>query len=130
MFARLHRANITHKALSLGAAPPNPCEQAQLRKSQSCRMEEFCIMRLVSFQISTPMGPQTRTGALDAQGRVVDLAAAYRLKLLSDGLVERTAARISAALLPGDMVELIEGGERALEAAHTALEWAAPCGAE
>ncbi len=87
-------------------------------------------MRLVSFQIPTPMGPQTRTGALDAQGRVVDLAAAYRLKLLLDGLAERAAARISAALLPGDMVELIEGGERALEAAGTALEWAARCGAE
>src|SRR6266508_2941504 len=64
-----------------------------------CRVEEFTVMRLVSFQIPTPMGPQTRTGALDAQGRVVDLAAAYRLKLLLDGLAERAAARISAALL-------------------------------
>jgi hypothetical protein len=81
-------------------------------------------MKLASFEVSTLMGPQTRTGGLDAQGRVVDLAAAYRLKLLSDGLPERAAARISAALLPGDMVELIEGGERSLEAARTAIDWA------
>jgi 2-keto-4-pentenoate hydratase/2-oxohepta-3-ene-1,7-dioic acid hydratase in catechol pathway len=87
-------------------------------------------MRLVSFQIPTPMGLQTRIGALDGQGRVVDLAAAYRLKLLSEGLAERAAARISAALLPGDMVGLIEGAERSLDAAQAAIDWAAHCGAE
>jgi 2-keto-4-pentenoate hydratase/2-oxohepta-3-ene-1,7-dioic acid hydratase in catechol pathway len=87
-------------------------------------------MKLVSFQIATPMGPQTRTGALDAQGRVLDLAAAYRLKLLSEGLAERAAARIGGALLPGDMVELIEGSDRSLEAARAAIEWAARYGDE
>jgi hypothetical protein len=87
-------------------------------------------MKLVSFQIATPMGPQTRTGVLDAQGRVIDLAAGYRLKLRADGLAERAAARISTALLPGDMVKLIESGERSLEAAHAAIEWAARYGDE
>ncbi len=71
------------------------------------------------------MGPQIRTGALDAAGRVVDLAAAWRLKLIEDGLGPEAAARVSAALLPGDMVALIDGGTRSLDAAREALAWAA-----
>jgi 2-keto-4-pentenoate hydratase/2-oxohepta-3-ene-1,7-dioic acid hydratase in catechol pathway len=80
-------------------------------------------MRLVSFQLATPIGPQTRIGAVISQGQVLDLAAAYRLKLLSTGLTESAAARVSAALLPGNMVDFIEGAEQALDAAREALEW-------
>ncbi len=82
-------------------------------------------MKLVSFSLASPMGPQQRTGALNGRGQVVDLAAAYRLLLLEDGLTGTAAARISAALLPGDMVALIEGGPRSLDAARDALDWAA-----
>jgi hypothetical protein len=67
-------------------------------------------MKLVSFQLATPVGPLRRIGALTGQERVVDLAAAYRLKLLGAGLTESAATRIGAALLPGDMVDFIEGG--------------------
>ena len=82
-------------------------------------------MKFVSFELPSPMGGQTRTGALDAAGAVVDLASAYRVKLLQEGLTPAAAARVSGALLPGDMVELIEGGERSLDAARGALQWAA-----
>jgi 2-keto-4-pentenoate hydratase/2-oxohepta-3-ene-1,7-dioic acid hydratase in catechol pathway len=82
-------------------------------------------MRLVSFEQPSPMGPQPRVGALDGAGDVVDLAAAYRFALIDDGLSPPAAARISEALLPGDMVGLIEGGDRALDAARQALAWAA-----
>lgn len=82
-------------------------------------------MKLVSFTVPSPMGRQQRTGALDEAGRVVDLAAAYRLLLIDEGLAATAAARISTALLPGDMVELIEGGPRSLGAARDALTWAA-----
>jgi 2-keto-4-pentenoate hydratase/2-oxohepta-3-ene-1,7-dioic acid hydratase in catechol pathway len=71
------------------------------------------------------MGPEIRTGALDEMGLVVDLAAAHRLKLIEEGLAPEAAARVSGALLPGDMVGLIEGGARSLDAAREALDWAA-----
>ena len=50
------------------------------------------------------MGPQIRVGALDAAGRIVDLAAALRFQLIDEGLAPDAAARLSAALLPQDMV--------------------------
>jgi 2-keto-4-pentenoate hydratase/2-oxohepta-3-ene-1,7-dioic acid hydratase in catechol pathway len=82
-------------------------------------------MRFVSFELPTIMGPQIRTGALDADGLIIDLAAAHRLKLLDEGLAPAAAARVSSALLPGDMVSLIEGGTRSLDAAREALVWTA-----
>jgi 2-keto-4-pentenoate hydratase/2-oxohepta-3-ene-1,7-dioic acid hydratase in catechol pathway len=71
------------------------------------------------------MGPQIRTGALDSAGQIIDLAAACRLKLIDEGLSPAAATRVSDALLPGDMVALIEGGERSLDAAREAIDWAA-----
>src|SRR5262249_54829606 len=53
-----------------------------------------------------------------------DLAAAHRLKLIDEGLSPEAAARLAHALLPGDMVALIEGGPRSLDAAREALDWA------
>jgi 2-keto-4-pentenoate hydratase/2-oxohepta-3-ene-1,7-dioic acid hydratase in catechol pathway len=82
-------------------------------------------MKLVSFSLPSPMGPQIRTGALDAAGGIVDLAGAFRGALLREGLTPGAAARVSEALLPGDMVALIEGGDRSLDAARRALQWAA-----
>ena len=80
-------------------------------------------MKLVSFSLPSPMGPQVRTGALDAAGGIVDLAGACRAVLLGEGLTPAAAVRLSEALLPGDMVALIEGGERSLDAARRALQW-------
>jgi 2-keto-4-pentenoate hydratase/2-oxohepta-3-ene-1,7-dioic acid hydratase in catechol pathway len=84
-------------------------------------------MRLVSMELPSPMGPQVRCGALDAEGRVVDLAAAYRFVLLEEGATATAARRLSDAVLPGDMVALIEGGARSIEAAECALDWADGC---
>jgi 2-keto-4-pentenoate hydratase/2-oxohepta-3-ene-1,7-dioic acid hydratase in catechol pathway len=82
-------------------------------------------MRFVSFETPSVMGMQVRVGALDAAGRIVDLAAALRCKLLDEGLTPEAALRVSAALIPADMVGVIEGGARSLDAAREALEWAA-----
>jgi 2-keto-4-pentenoate hydratase/2-oxohepta-3-ene-1,7-dioic acid hydratase in catechol pathway len=82
-------------------------------------------MRFVSFEVPSIMGAQIRVGALDAAGRIVDLAAALRGKLLDEGLAPEAALRVSSALMPADMVGVIEGGARALDAAREALEWAA-----
>ena len=81
-------------------------------------------MRFVSFEVPSVSGQQVRVGALDASGRVVDLAAALRGKLLEEGLGREAASRVSAALIPADMVGVIEGGARSLDAAREALEWA------
>lgn len=87
-------------------------------------------MRLVSFRAGTPDGPQLRIGAVLQDGSVVDLALAHRLMLENQGLTPAAARRISGALLPGDMVAFIEGGERSRAAAEEALEWAARAGHE
>ena len=76
-------------------------------------------MKFVSFELPSPMGPQIRTGALDAAGRIVDLAGALPRPAAARGADAPDAAvRVSAALLPGDMVALIEGGARSLDAAR------------
>lgn len=71
------------------------------------------------------MGPRIRIGALDADGLIVDLAAAHRLQLINEGVAMEAAMRISSALLPCDMVGLIEGGARSLDAAREAMSWVA-----
>jgi 2-keto-4-pentenoate hydratase/2-oxohepta-3-ene-1,7-dioic acid hydratase in catechol pathway len=85
-------------------------------------------MKLVSFLLPTPMGPQVRTGAITAAGGIVDLAGAFRALLITEGLPQGAAVRISDALLPGDMVGLIEGGQHSLDAARRAMQWAADHG--
>src|SRR6185437_3957282 len=80
-------------------------------------------MRLVSYLLDTPVGPLTRLGAVLADGRYADLAAAYRAHLLASGMAAPAAARLSAALVPSDMVAFIENGAFGLEAAHKAVEW-------
>jgi 2-keto-4-pentenoate hydratase/2-oxohepta-3-ene-1,7-dioic acid hydratase in catechol pathway len=80
-------------------------------------------MKLVSFVLATPLGPQQRIGTLDGD-RVIDLQAAYRDRLRAGGMTEAAASRISAALLPSDMTAFIEGGARALDAAREAHEHA------
>ena len=82
-------------------------------------------MKFVSFSLPTPMGPQIRTGALDAAGGIVDLAAACRASLFGEGLTPAAAVRLSQALLPRDKVAVLEGGGRYHQAPRPALQWAA-----
>ena len=74
-------------------------------------------MRLVTF-LDKSGAP--RIGALAADGRVVGLNAAYKLYLREKG-GDRSAAD---ALVPNDMRLLFEGGDRALDAARSALDYA------
>jgi 2-keto-4-pentenoate hydratase/2-oxohepta-3-ene-1,7-dioic acid hydratase in catechol pathway len=80
-------------------------------------------VRLVSYRIHTP-APTTRVGALTSGGRIADLSESHRQMLLERGLGARAAERISQAIIPNDMVALIEGGEISLEAAREALGYA------
>jgi len=73
-------------------------------------------MKLVTFK-----GPHgDRLGAL-VGGNVVDLAAAYALYLESKGARNPNAVE---CVLPSDAVRFLSQGERAVEAAQAALEWA------
>ncbi len=82
-------------------------------------------MKLVSFEVPTAFGPVTRIGAVDSREAFVDLNTAYTRRLVHGGSSRDAAARIAAALLPGNMVEFIEGGPPAIDAAREALDWAA-----
>lgn len=81
-------------------------------------------MKLVSYAIQTVFGSTVRIGAIESAGDFIDLRAAYEGFLVSRGSTATAASRISSAILPSDMVDFIEGGPSALEAAHLAVEWA------
>jgi 2-keto-4-pentenoate hydratase/2-oxohepta-3-ene-1,7-dioic acid hydratase in catechol pathway len=81
-------------------------------------------MRLVTFE-STPGRP--RAGALTSDNRVVDLNFACAAWLRDvDG--EQAFARVADARVPADMRGIFEGGDRSLDAARTALVFAADRG--
>jgi 2-keto-4-pentenoate hydratase/2-oxohepta-3-ene-1,7-dioic acid hydratase in catechol pathway len=77
-------------------------------------------MRLTTFENRTR---QQRTGAISTNGRIIDLNAAYALYLRD---IEGTSAyqRIADALVPTNMRELFEGGDKSLEAARMAFDYA------
>jgi 2-keto-4-pentenoate hydratase/2-oxohepta-3-ene-1,7-dioic acid hydratase in catechol pathway len=80
-------------------------------------------MKLVSFSVSTPVGPMIRVGAVAPNGNYVDLQVAYRSLLITRDVAPAAAARIAAATIPSDMAQFIEGGELSLAAAREALAW-------
>jgi 2-keto-4-pentenoate hydratase/2-oxohepta-3-ene-1,7-dioic acid hydratase in catechol pathway len=75
-------------------------------------------MRLVTFHNKS--GGQ-RIGALAADGRIAGLNAAYKLYVRDKGTHDQRAAD---TLVPNDMRLFFEGGDRALDAARAALEYA------
>lgn len=76
-------------------------------------------MQLVTFEVGTPLGALRRAGAIDHDGGIVDLNLAYRSLLRAERLA--SWQRIADALVPPDLLELIRGGGRAMEAAREAL---------
>jgi 2-keto-4-pentenoate hydratase/2-oxohepta-3-ene-1,7-dioic acid hydratase in catechol pathway len=78
-------------------------------------------MRLVTFEVATPVGPVRRVGALrDGDREVVDLNAGYRWLAGSRG--ETAPGALADYLLPPDMISLISRREIALPAAAQVLE--------
>jgi hypothetical protein len=72
-------------------------------------------MKIVVF------GPFKRTGALHGES-VVDLSRAYA-KYLQERTVEPNPLEMADVVVPSDLVRLIEGGPRAIEAAQQALDY-------
>lgn len=83
-------------------------------------------MKLVTFNSGSR---EDRIGALAADGTIVDLNAAYALYLRN---VEREGAfyALADARVPANMRGLFENGDRGLDAAHAALDYAMKEGTE
>ena len=76
-------------------------------------------MKLVTFEVATPLGPVERIGAL-RDGRIIDLNLAARLYYRSQG---RTRPDERADfLVPADMLGLLDGGDESLNEAKRAVE--------
>lgn len=78
-------------------------------------------MRLATFEVETPVGPHRRVGVVDGE-ELVDVNAAYAAALAADGEADPVA--IADAHAPPEMIEFLARGERALDAARRALEYA------
>ncbi|MDR4479923.1 MAG: fumarylacetoacetate hydrolase family protein [Nitrospira sp.] len=82
-------------------------------------------MKLVSFQVPTPVGTFTRIGAWHDR-HIVDLNMAH-VRWLTDQ-DEAQPRRLADAQVPASMLELLEGGPSALAAARRACEYAVSLG--
>jgi 2-keto-4-pentenoate hydratase/2-oxohepta-3-ene-1,7-dioic acid hydratase in catechol pathway len=79
-------------------------------------------VKLISFQVATPVGVFTRVGALH-QACIVDLNMAYAACLVDEN--EMQPQRLADAQVPASMLEFLEGGPSTMAAARRALEYAA-----
>ncbi len=83
-------------------------------------------MKLVTFQAHSR---ESRIGALTKDGHIVDLNAAYAL-YLRNSQNEGAFYALADARVPADMRGLFNNGDRGLDAAHCALEYAVNHGPE
>ena len=80
-------------------------------------------MKLVTFQISSAIGPMERIGAI-VSDQIIDLNLAARFQFEASGETGR-AAEIANAVLPPDMIGFLSGGSMSRRAADDALSFAA-----
>lgn len=78
-------------------------------------------MRLVTFEVATPVGPVERLGALH-QERIIDLNAALAARLGEHG--EAQPARVADCLVPSDMLAFLEMADTGMDNAREALAFA------
>jgi 2-keto-4-pentenoate hydratase/2-oxohepta-3-ene-1,7-dioic acid hydratase in catechol pathway len=79
-------------------------------------------MRLVTFEIPTPLGPARRTGALAGENQVVDLNLARAAQHAAQGRPRFRA--LADAEVPSNMLELLGGGDYTMEAVRDAVDFA------
>ena len=77
-------------------------------------------MKLVTFH---SQARENRIGAIAADGRIIDLNAAYAL-YLRNAEQEGEFYALADARVPANMLGLFANGDRGLDAAHTALDYA------
>jgi 2-keto-4-pentenoate hydratase/2-oxohepta-3-ene-1,7-dioic acid hydratase in catechol pathway len=76
-------------------------------------------MKLVTFDVATPVGPVRRIGAL-VDGRIVDLTSAAAL-YLSQWPHKGDPYALAQTRVPPDMIDFLAGGEQSLALAREAL---------
>ena len=77
-------------------------------------------MKLVTFDVPTPVGPVRRIGAL-LDGRIADLSAAT-VSYLAQWPFKGDPYALAQVRVPPDMVDFLAGGEGSLDMARQALE--------
>src|SRR5438552_8727315 len=83
-------------------------------------------MKLVTFEVRTPLGPQRRLGALldgHQDGRIVDLTSAYEAFLRAE-TDEPTPRELAQLRTPPDMIGWLKGQHKSREAAEYAIAFA------
>ena len=80
-------------------------------------------MKLVTFEVSTPIGPVQRIGAISRE-KIVDLNIGYAC-YLADKRGSRRAYELASAVLPTDMIAFFRSGQEGREAAETTIEYVA-----
>lgn len=78
-------------------------------------------MKLVTFEVRTPVGRFPRVGALDGE-RILDLNMAMARRLADRG--EPRPRRLADALVPPSMLELLRGGASSMATAREAFDYA------
>ena len=75
-------------------------------------------MKLLTFEVPSPIGPLTRLGAL-LNHRIFDLNLATRLRFESEK--KSNPQKLADALVPPEIIAFLEMGEEALAAARETL---------
>ena len=85
-------------------------------------------MKLVTFEVGTPIGPFRRIGGL-FHDEIVDLTSAHAL-MLAEKMPGEVAARKAEALMPPSMLELLEAGDYGFDLARQAIDYVGSLGAD
>ena len=80
-------------------------------------------MKLVTYEVSTAMGPLSRIGAVSRE-KVIDLNLAYALYLM-DNKKSGRPHELAAAVVPPDMVSFLKSGKQGMEASATTIDYIA-----
>jgi hypothetical protein len=78
-------------------------------------------MKLVTFEVSTPIGPLQRIGAIQ-QNNIIDLNMGYTT-YLADKRGSHRAYDLASAVLPPYMIAFFRSGQEGIEAAETTIDY-------
>ena len=78
-------------------------------------------MKLVTFEISTPIGPVHRIGAINGE-KVIDLNLGYTRYVVDNGNSGQPY-ELAAAVIPPDMICFLRSGKQGMEAAAAAIDY-------
>ncbi len=85
-------------------------------------------MKLVTFEVGTPIGLFRRIGAL-GHDEIIDLTSAHAL-MLAEKMPAESAGRAAEALMPPSMIGLLEAGGHGFDLARRTVEYIESLGAD